>query len=170
LIGDQAFRSAFADGMLERLERRSGGGSVSLISPIAPPASGSSPSLGRPSSSLSDHGGGKIDPTTILLFATTAIDVSAEPRRAVEVLLSILPGRGGEYNPTVICWSISHYPLVLAAGIQEVLLLAALRLIPRLDQQANIMAARESVEAFSRRESLSRHMRRVRRDTSHPGY
>ncbi|KAJ1305663.1 hypothetical protein OPQ81_000658 [Rhizoctonia solani] len=109
--GDQAFRSAFADTLLDKLERELD--TSSLISPLAPVAGPSSEAGQTPTPGSS--AGNKVDPTIILLFATTAIDVSSKSRRATEVLLSLLPGRG--------------------AGIQEVLLLAALRLVPRLERK-----------------------------------
>ncbi|CAE6464863.1 unnamed protein product [Rhizoctonia solani] len=137
--GDQAFRSAFADTLLEKLERDLD--TSSLISPLAPVA-GPSSETGQgptPASSI----GNKVDPTIILLFATTAIGVPSQPRRAVEILIGLLSGRGGD-----------------VAGIQEVLLLAALRLVPRLDQEMDIRAARDRVEEFGKTRVLSRHMRR----------
>ncbi|CUA77306.1 AP-4 complex subunit epsilon-1 [Rhizoctonia solani] len=132
--GDQTFRSTFADTLLERLERYLD--TSSLISPLAPVA-GPSAEPGRTPTS-----GNKalVDPTDILLLATTAIYVSSKPRRAVEMLLSLLSGRG--------------------AGIQEVLLLAALRLVPRLEQETDIRATKEHIEEFSKAQVLSRHMRR----------
>ncbi|KAH7319559.1 hypothetical protein B0J17DRAFT_299663 [Rhizoctonia solani] len=134
--GDQPFRSAFADTLLERLQRDLD--TSSLISPLAPVAGPSTEGGKRPA--LGSSGANNVDPTTLLLFATTAIDVSAKPRAAVEVLLSLLPGSG--------------------AGIQEVLLLATLRLIPRLGQETDVQVARERVEEFGKTQVLGRHMRR----------
>ncbi|CAE7117862.1 unnamed protein product [Rhizoctonia solani] len=133
---DQAFRSAFADTLLEKLKRDLD--TSSLISPLAPVAGPSTESRQAPGPE--NIRGSKADPTTILLFATTAIDVSAKPRRAIEVLLSLLPGRG--------------------VGIQEVLLLAALRLVPRLEHETDIRAMGGHVEEFAKNQVLSRHMRR----------
>ncbi|KDN46725.1 hypothetical protein RSAG8_04105, partial [Rhizoctonia solani AG-8 WAC10335] len=124
--GDLAFRSAFADTLLEKIERDLD--TSSLISPLAP-AAGPSTEAGQ-APTPGSISGSKVDPTIILLFATTAIDVSSKTRRAVEVLLSLLPGRG--------------------AGIQEVLLLAALRLVPRLEQEADVRATKKHAEEFAK--------------------
>ncbi|CAE6439876.1 unnamed protein product [Rhizoctonia solani] len=134
--GDQAFRSAFADTLLERLQRDLD--TSSLISPLAPVA-GPSTEAGK-TPTLGSSGGNNTDPTVVLLFATTAIYVSVQPRAAVEVLLSLLSGSG--------------------AGIQEVLLLAALRLVPRLEQETDVRLARERVEEFGKTQVLGKHMRR----------
>ncbi|KEP46731.1 adaptin amino-terminal region protein [Rhizoctonia solani 123E] len=131
--GDQAFRSAFADTLLEKIVRDLD--TTSLVSPLAP-ATGPSTEAGQ----ALKLDVGRVDPTIILLFATTVIDVSSKPRRAIEALLSLLPGRG--------------------AGIQEVVLLAALRLVPRLEQEADVRATKERVEEFAKTQVLSRHMRR----------
>ncbi|CAE6384734.1 unnamed protein product, partial [Rhizoctonia solani] len=128
--GDQAFRSAFGDALIEKLERDLDSGSLisSLAQAVGPSSeSGQTAILGS-----------KADPTIILLFATTAIDIS-KPRRGIEILLSLLVGRG--------------------AGIQEVLLLAALRLLPRLEE-ADIKAAKERVEGFAQTQTIGRHIRR----------
>ncbi|KAG9083742.1 hypothetical protein FS749_005774 [Ceratobasidium sp. UAMH 11750] len=125
---DQVFRSAFADAMLERITRLP----VSLTSPIA---------LGSPSASTGATPIALVtNPTTILLFATTAYDITAGVRQAVDMLLRLLDGKG--------------------AGMQEVLLLAALRLIPRLDQDVETQASISRVEAFGQGASLGRHIRR----------
>ncbi|KAG9076469.1 hypothetical protein FRC06_009488, partial [Ceratobasidium sp. 370] len=119
---DQNFRSAFADAMLERIGR----------SPVA---------LGSPSGST--EMGTIIRPTnstTILLFATTSNDITIGVRRAVDMLLRLLDGKG--------------------AGMQEVLLLAALRLVPRLGQVTEIQASITRVEAFGQGAGLGRHIRR----------
>ncbi|KAB5591144.1 Adaptin amino-terminal region protein [Ceratobasidium theobromae] len=134
---DQTFRSEFANAMFERLERLLTSSSDSLISPIAPPANCSNSKADVSSSRQGDAS--RVDPTTILLFATTVVDVSVEPRQAVDILVTMMPGRG--------------------AGLQEVLLLAALRLVPQLHQQ-DVKHITERVEEFSRKETLSRHMRR----------
>ncbi|KAG8768188.1 hypothetical protein FRC12_005723 [Ceratobasidium sp. 428] len=124
---DQAFRSAFADAMLQNIRRSR---DTSLVSPITP---------GSPSSSIEkDSAISPTDSTTILLFATTSNDITLGAARAVELLLGLLDGRG--------------------SGMQEVLLLAALRLLPRLD--AEIGAASARVEVFSRSPGLGRHIRR----------
>ncbi|ELU38588.1 hypothetical protein AG1IA_07381 [Rhizoctonia solani AG-1 IA] len=131
--GDQAFRSAFVDALLESIERDMD--TSSLISPLTPAAAGPSTKSVQTLTL-----GSKPDPTIILLFATTAIALS-KPRSGVEILLTLLPGRG--------------------AGIQEVLLLAALRLLPRLEK-TDTKAAKESVEEFTKIQTMGRHMRRVR--------
>ncbi|GAB1524306.1 hypothetical protein RhiTH_007459 [Rhizoctonia solani] len=129
--GDQAFRSAFVDALLESIERDMD--TSSLISPLTPAAAGPSTKSVQTLTL-----GSKPDPTIILLFATTAIALS-KPRSGVEILLTLLPGRG--------------------AGIQEVLLLAALRLLPRLEK-TDTKAAKESVEEFTKIQTMGRHMRR----------
>lgn len=73
--GDQTFKSTFADAMLERLDG-------SLLSPISTGAAGA----------------GQVDPTSVLLFATTAGDVTRQVGRAVDVLISLLSGRGGKHR------------------------------------------------------------------------
>jgi hypothetical protein len=78
------FRSAFADTMLERLEASGDG---SLISPIT---GGATHSLNTSATMA------PADPTMVLLFATTASDITGEAQRAVDVLLGLLAGRGGE--------------------------------------------------------------------------
>ncbi|KAG8685497.1 hypothetical protein FRC08_013078, partial [Ceratobasidium sp. 394] len=105
---------------------------VSLTSPIA---------LGSPSASTGATPIALVtNPTTILLFATTSNDITGGVRQAVDGLLGLLDGKG--------------------AGMQEVLLLAALRLIPRLDQDVDIQASISRVEAFGQGASLGRHIRR----------
>ncbi|KAG8735841.1 hypothetical protein FRC10_010089 [Ceratobasidium sp. 414] len=125
---DQAFRSGFANEMLERIGRSP----ISLPSPFA---IGSSSASAETSSTLL-----ATNSTAILLFATTSNDITTSARRAVDVLLGLLNGKG--------------------AGMQEVLLLAALRLIPRLDQGADVQTSITRVEAFSQGAGLGRHIRR----------
>ncbi|KAF8729939.1 hypothetical protein RHS02_07749, partial [Rhizoctonia solani] len=113
--GDQAFRSAFANALLESVERDLD--TSSLISPLTPAAGPSTKSVQTLTL------GSKLDPTIILLFATTAIALS-KPRCGVEILLALLPGR--------------------RAGIQEVLLLAALPTLPRLEETYTKVAKERS--------------------------
>ncbi|QRV93613.1 adaptin amino-terminal region protein [Ceratobasidium sp. AG-Ba] len=126
---DQGFRSAFADEMLQRIEKSR---SMPLFS---------SPTVGASSNGSHDNTNtSSIDPTTILLFATTASDTSVHAKKSLDTLLGLLDGRG--------------------AGMQEVLLLAALRLVPRLEKVEDIHEANTKVEGFSQKSGLGRHIRR----------
>ncbi|KAG8796563.1 hypothetical protein FRC12_019070 [Ceratobasidium sp. 428] len=112
------------------LQRAGRSRDTSLVSPITPGSPSSSTEKGPTISST--------DPTTTLLFAITSNDITLGAARAVELLLGLLDGRG--------------------SGMQEVLLLAALRLLPHLG--AEIGAASARVEVFSRSPGLGRHIRR----------
>lgn len=89
-IGDQTFKSAFADAMLERLDG-------SLLSPL----------------STGTTGTGQADPTSVLLFATTASDISRQVGRAVDVLIGLLSGRGGKHR---------HFAILLRFGVKSCLM------------------------------------------------
>ncbi|KAG9118501.1 hypothetical protein FRC07_006954, partial [Ceratobasidium sp. 392] len=127
--GDHAFRSAFADALLRRVRESR---DTSLVSPIA---AGSPSGFKEATTTIPP-----VDPTTILLFATTSNDTTTGVQGTVDILLGLLDGRG--------------------SGMQEVLLLAALRLLPRLGQVAERQAANARVETFSQRSGLGRHIRR----------